>query len=194
MLKKRQQEQEYDLEISAYIHTLYKYNIANNLLLSSLNRVTNSFDTQDQSSYTFAYCFRKDNQNWNRRSLKMNSFTALHKMPVNRSVRLEIGEFRHSTIANGQKRCFFLMRSLLHYLGENGVTPLLRHLRDQAGEGEFALPNLHMYSCAPLIVKNRTNDIPTEQPFSFFDISINNYVYILINFSIYSRRLLWMKR
>jgi hypothetical protein len=31
------------------------------------------------------------------------------------------------------------MRSVLHYLGENGVTPLLRHLRNQAKEGEFFL-------------------------------------------------------
>ena len=31
------------------------------------------------------------------------------------------------------------MRSVLHYFGENGITPLLRHLRDQAQEGEFFL-------------------------------------------------------
>lgn len=48
-----------------------------------------------------------------------------------------IGGFRRSAIATG--RCFFLMRSVLHYFGENGVTPLLRHLRDQAKEGEFFL-------------------------------------------------------
>ena len=83
------------------------------------------------------------------------------------SVCTSIGEFRHSTIANGQKRCIFLMRSVLHYLGENGMMPLLRHLRDQAGEGEFALLNLHMCSCAHLIVKHRANDIPPEKPFSF---------------------------
>jgi cyclopropane fatty-acyl-phospholipid synthase-like methyltransferase len=55
------------------------------------------------------------------------------------SVCTSIGEFRRSAIASEQKRCFFLMRSVLHYLGENGVTPLLRHLRHQAGEGEFFL-------------------------------------------------------
>jgi hypothetical protein len=97
----------------------------------------------------------------------MNSFAALHKMPVNRSVRLEIGEFRHSTITNGQKRCFFLVRSVLHYLGENGVTPLLRHLRDQAGEGEFALPNLHMHGCAPLIVNTEQTIFQQRSPFLF---------------------------
>lgn len=50
-----------------------------------------------------------------------------------------IGTFRRNAIATGQKRFFFLMRSVLHYLGENGVTPLLHHLRDQAREGEFFL-------------------------------------------------------
>ena len=55
------------------------------------------------------------------------------------SVCTSIGGFRRSTIAAEQKRCFFLMRSVLHYLGESGVTPLLRHLRDQAKEGEFFL-------------------------------------------------------
>ena len=55
------------------------------------------------------------------------------------SVCTSIGKFRRNAIANGQKRYFFLMRSVLHYLGENGVMPLLRHLRDQAREGEFFL-------------------------------------------------------
>lgn len=55
------------------------------------------------------------------------------------SVCTSIGEFKRSAIATGQKRCFFLMRSVLHYLGENGLTPFLRHLRDQAKEGEFFL-------------------------------------------------------
>ena len=55
------------------------------------------------------------------------------------SVCTSLGEFRRNAIATEQKRFFFLMRSVLHYLGENGVTPLLRHLRDQAREGEFFL-------------------------------------------------------
>ena len=55
------------------------------------------------------------------------------------SVCAPIVEFKRSAIAVEQKRFFFLMRSVLHYLGENGVTPLLRHLRDQAREGEFFL-------------------------------------------------------
>jgi O-methyltransferase involved in polyketide biosynthesis len=55
------------------------------------------------------------------------------------SVCTSIGGFRRSAIAAEQKRCFFLMRSVLHYLGENGVTPLLHHLRDQARKGEVFL-------------------------------------------------------
>lgn len=55
------------------------------------------------------------------------------------SVCTSLGEFRRNAIATEQKRFFFLMRSVLHYLGENGVTSLLRHLRDQAREGEFFL-------------------------------------------------------
>jgi hypothetical protein len=55
------------------------------------------------------------------------------------SVCTSIGEFRRSAIAAEQKRCFFLMRSVLHYLGENGMTPLLRHLRDQSKGSEFFL-------------------------------------------------------
>ena len=53
------------------------------------------------------------------------------------SVCTSIAEFRRSAIATGQKRCFFLMRSVLHYLGENGVTPFLRHLRDRQRKTSF---------------------------------------------------------
>lgn len=55
------------------------------------------------------------------------------------SVCTSIEGFKRSAIAVEQKRFFFLMRSVLHYLGKNGVTPLLRHLREQATEGEFFL-------------------------------------------------------
>jgi len=48
-----------------------------------------------------------------------------------------IGGFRRGDAAAEDKRFFFMMRSVLHYIGENGLSPLLRHLRDQAEEGEF---------------------------------------------------------
>jgi len=50
-----------------------------------------------------------------------------------------IGEFKRSAIMVEQKRFFFLMRSVLLYLGEYGVMPLLRHLHEQSREGEFFL-------------------------------------------------------
>jgi SAM-dependent methyltransferase len=37
-----------------------------------------------------------------------------------------------------QEKCFmFIMRSVLHYFGEHGLRPVLRHLRDQAKPGEY---------------------------------------------------------
>jgi SAM-dependent methyltransferase len=48
-----------------------------------------------------------------------------------------ITDFRRGDIATEDSRLFFMMRSVLHYLGESGLSPLLRHLRDQATEGEF---------------------------------------------------------
>ena len=48
-----------------------------------------------------------------------------------------IMDFRRGDIAVADKRLFFVMRSVLHYLGETGLSPLLRHLREQAKEGEI---------------------------------------------------------
>jgi hypothetical protein len=50
---------------------------------------------------------------------------------------VSLADFRRGAVAAGEQRCFFLMRSVLHYLGEDGLSPLLRHLRDQANQGEF---------------------------------------------------------
>jgi len=52
-------------------------------------------------------------------------------------VHASLGDFRRSDVAAEDQRLFLMMRSVLHYLGENGLLPLLRHLRDQAEEGEF---------------------------------------------------------
>jgi hypothetical protein len=51
-------------------------------------------------------------------------------------VHSSIGEFRRRDVATGDQRLFLIMRSVLHYLGEDGLRPLLRHLRDQVSEGE----------------------------------------------------------
>jgi len=52
-------------------------------------------------------------------------------------VRAPIRDFRRSDVATKDQRLFLMMRSVLHYLGGNGLLPLLSHLRDQAKEGEF---------------------------------------------------------
>lgn len=48
-----------------------------------------------------------------------------------------IGSFKRSNVAQKGSRAFFIMRSVLHYFGEDGLLPLLRHLRAQAEPGEF---------------------------------------------------------
>ncbi len=48
-----------------------------------------------------------------------------------------IMDFRRGDIAVDNKRIFFVMRSVLHYLGETGLSSLLCHLREQAKEGEI---------------------------------------------------------
>jgi hypothetical protein len=47
-----------------------------------------------------------------------------------------LADFRRGAIASGNERCFYMMRSVLHYLGEDGLSPMLRHVRDQAEDGE----------------------------------------------------------
>jgi SAM-dependent methyltransferase len=54
-------------------------------------------------------------------------------------VHASVGDFRRGDIAPPDKRFFYLMRSVLHYFGQDGLSPLLRHLRDQAREGELFL-------------------------------------------------------
>lgn len=53
------------------------------------------------------------------------------------SVHLPIGEFRRHTVAADDQRLCLMMRSVLHYLGDGGLRPLLGHLRGQAREGEY---------------------------------------------------------
>jgi hypothetical protein len=53
------------------------------------------------------------------------------------SVCASISDFRRGDIAAEDKLFLFIMRSVLHYHGEKGLTPLLRHLRRQACRGEY---------------------------------------------------------
>jgi hypothetical protein len=48
-----------------------------------------------------------------------------------------IDSFKRGDVASRGSRVFFIMRSVLHYFGEDGSQPLLRHLRSQAEPGEF---------------------------------------------------------
>lgn len=45
--------------------------------------------------------------------------------------------FRREEVAPAGRAALWLMRSVLHYAGEEGLDPLLRHLRAQASPGEF---------------------------------------------------------
>ncbi len=56
-----------------------------------------------------------------------------------RHVHASIGEFQRAHLAGLGKRFFYLMRSVLHYFGQDGLSPVLQHLRDQTVEGEFFL-------------------------------------------------------
>ena len=53
--------------------------------------------------------------------------------PVHKSLE----DFKRSDVAAAGQRLFLMMRSVLHYVGENGLQPFLRHIRAQAQEGEF---------------------------------------------------------
>ncbi|HCC55218.1 MAG TPA: hypothetical protein DEQ20_09915 [Desulfobulbaceae bacterium] len=53
--------------------------------------------------------------------------------PVHKSLE----DFKRSDVAAAGQRLFLIMRSVLHYVGETGLRPLLRHLRAQTKEGEF---------------------------------------------------------
>jgi len=52
-------------------------------------------------------------------------------------VRALITDLQRSDVGPKDKRFLFIMRSVLHYLGEAGLLPVLLHLRSQAGEGEI---------------------------------------------------------
>lgn len=52
-------------------------------------------------------------------------------------VRGSAGSFRRAAAVPAGRAALWLMRSVLHYAGEQGLDPLLRHLRAQAAAGEF---------------------------------------------------------
>ncbi len=56
-----------------------------------------------------------------------------------------ISEFSRSDLfTNEEKRVFFIMRSVLHYFGQNGLVDILQHIRNQAQKGEMFI---HQSAC-----------------------------------------------
>jgi hypothetical protein len=52
-------------------------------------------------------------------------------------VHATIHDFQRATVARDDQRLFLLMRSVLHYVGRQGLPALLGHLRAQAKPGEY---------------------------------------------------------
>jgi hypothetical protein len=52
-------------------------------------------------------------------------------------VRGSVNAFRRNVLAPADSRFLFMMRSVLHYFGQDGLRPALRHLRSQARPGEM---------------------------------------------------------
>jgi hypothetical protein len=52
-------------------------------------------------------------------------------------VRGSVGSFLRREAGPQEGRFLFIMRSVLHYFGEDGLRPVLRHLRAQAKQGEY---------------------------------------------------------
>lgn len=56
-----------------------------------------------------------------------------------------ISEFsRKELFADEEQRVFFIMRSVLHYFGQNGLVDILQHIRKQARKGEMFI---HQSAC-----------------------------------------------
>lgn len=55
-----------------------------------------------------------------------------------------ISDFTRRDLADESKRIFFIMRSVLHYFGRDGLAPVLRHIRRQARAGEIFI---HQTAC-----------------------------------------------
>lgn len=59
-------------------------------------------------------------------------------------VRGAVEKFRRAEVVPPGRRTLFLMRSVLHYAGNMGLVPLLRHIRAQAKSGEYWI---HQTAC-----------------------------------------------
>ena len=48
-----------------------------------------------------------------------------------------IDSFRRNDVGQEERRFLYIMRSVLHYYGQQGLIPVLRHIRSQSREGEL---------------------------------------------------------
>ena len=55
-----------------------------------------------------------------------------------------ISDFSRDDLVKLNKRIFFIMRSVLHYFGREGLIPVLRHIRNHARKGEMFI---HQTAC-----------------------------------------------
>ncbi len=55
-----------------------------------------------------------------------------------------ISDFKRNDLVTADKRIFFIMRSVLHYFGSNGLSSVLQHVRNQARTGEMFI---HQSAC-----------------------------------------------
>jgi hypothetical protein len=63
-----------------------------------------------------------------------------------------ISDFSRDNLVTLDKQIFFIMRSVLHYFGREGLIPVLRHIRHQARKGEMFI---HQTACFENTVEAR---------------------------------------
>lgn len=68
---------------------------------------------------------------------------AIEKQGITRLQSLITG-FSRNDLTAGEKRICFIMRSVLHYFGRDGLLPVLRHIRNQSVTGEILI---HQTAC-----------------------------------------------
>ncbi len=64
-------------------------------------------------------------------------------------VRAAVDQFSRHNLSPGDRRFLFMMRSVLHYFGENGLSSTLQHLRAQARPGEFFIHQTASFQNGP---------------------------------------------
>lgn len=72
-------------------------------------------------------------------------------------IQSSVDSFLRTDVGNSDQRFLFIMRSVLHYFGRNGLRPALRHIRKQAKPGDYfihqsaSFTNSHDADCINLL-------------------------------------------